>query len=422
MAKTQVCTFEDLQTYHGLNKTFVANSISSAAPDVYQVTTDSTVISEITAGVTSPKAGDVVIATNSNNVKSAYQYDAVHGWVACDGNVDADCVIMNKDITLAGEYTQVGNLTKTKNGTATFATAGKSVSAALTEIFSKRLQPGTPTNPSVNSVAFSGYNGDTKLDSYAVEAGTPISKVEASATFEDGAYTYSGTTGSTADSWQVDRVTSVPSGGTDLSATNIAQSDSYSDDAASFVIGDVAGDNVVSSLAYKFTVNYTDGDVAKDNLGDDSSPAKKITAGSANKTSSAFTPFRKYFMYVGTDCTTAIDSAFIRANGTTKSGKAADCDTITELTIPEGTKRIVLAIPVANESTKFLKDVTDVDGMGLSMAENFKYKVMSIEGANGYTGVNYNVFVCENANGISATRYTFTIAGKGDTLILPATV
>lgn len=422
MAKTQVCTYEDLQTYHGLNKSLIANSISSAAPDVYQVTTDSTVISEITTSVTNPKAGDVVIATNSNKVKSAYQYDAVHGWVACDGNVDADCVIMNSDITLAGAYTQVGNLTKDQNGTATFATAGKSVAAALTEIFSKRLQPGDVTNPSVASVSFSAYNGDTKLGGYAVEAGTAITKVEATATFEDGAYTYSDVTGSTAESWQVDRVTAVPSGGTDLSATNIAQSDSYSDDNVSYVIGDVAGDGVVSSLAYKFTANYTDGNVAKDNLGDDSSPVKKVVAGSASKSSSAFTPYRKYFVYVGTDCTTTVDSAFIRANGTTKSGKAADCATISELTIPEGTKRIVLAIPVANETTKFLKDVTDVDGMGLSMAENFTYKVMSVEGAAGYTGVNYNVFVCENTNGISATRYTFTIAAKKDSLIQPASV
>ena len=79
------------------------------------------------------------------------------------GNVDADKVILRENITLAGGYTQVGNLTKSQNGTSIFSTKGKSVMDALTEIFSKRLQPST-AQPSIGAFTLTGAG--------AVEAGT----------------------------------------------------------------------------------------------------------------------------------------------------------------------------------------------------------------------------------------------------------
>ena len=91
-----------------------------------------------------PKKGDVFVVTTtvdgSTYEQSAYFYDG-SAWAAMTGSVDADKVILRDNITLAGGYTQVGNLTKSQNGTATFQTKGKSVMDALTEIFSKRLQP-----------------------------------------------------------------------------------------------------------------------------------------------------------------------------------------------------------------------------------------------------------------------------------------
>lgn len=72
------------------------------------------------------KKGDVFVVTttvgNSTYEKSAYFYDG-KAWVAMTGSVDADKVILRDDITLAGGYTQVGNLTKSQNGTATGVTA-----------------------------------------------------------------------------------------------------------------------------------------------------------------------------------------------------------------------------------------------------------------------------------------------------------
>lgn len=63
------------------------------------------------------KKGDVFVVTttvgNSTYEKSAYFYDG-KAWVAMTGSVDADKVILRDDITLAGGYTQVGNLTKSQ--------------------------------------------------------------------------------------------------------------------------------------------------------------------------------------------------------------------------------------------------------------------------------------------------------------------
>lgn len=63
------------------------------------------------------KKGDVFVVTttvgSSTYEKSAYFYDG-KAWVAMTGNVDADKVILRENITLAGGYTQVGNLTKSQ--------------------------------------------------------------------------------------------------------------------------------------------------------------------------------------------------------------------------------------------------------------------------------------------------------------------
>ena len=91
-----------------------------------------------------PKKGDVFVVTttvdDTDFEQAAYGYNG-SAWIAMTGNVDADKVIMRDNITMAGDYTQVGNKTKTRDGTAQFSVKGKSVVDVLTEIFSKKLQP-----------------------------------------------------------------------------------------------------------------------------------------------------------------------------------------------------------------------------------------------------------------------------------------
>ncbi|MFQ7014874.1 MAG: hypothetical protein ACLRRU_11195 [Faecalibacterium sp.] len=124
-------------------------------------TSDDSVISGYFAQNTDvkPKKGDVFVVTTtvdgSTYEQSAYFYDG-SAWVAMTGSVDADKVILRENITLAGGYTQVGNLTKSQNGTSIFSTKGKSVMDALTEIFSKRLQPSITAQPSIGTFTLIG--------------------------------------------------------------------------------------------------------------------------------------------------------------------------------------------------------------------------------------------------------------------------
>ena len=73
-----------------------------------------------------PKKGDVFVVTTtvdgSTYEKSAYFYDG-SAWTAMTGSVDADKVILRDNITLAGGYTQVGNLTDSGKKPADFVAA-----------------------------------------------------------------------------------------------------------------------------------------------------------------------------------------------------------------------------------------------------------------------------------------------------------
>lgn len=157
------------------------------------------------------------------------------------------------------------------------------------------------------------------------------------------------------------------------------------------------------------TIDVANVVIPTNNLGE-SRPDAKIkgfdAAGTTTKELVAYakaTGFRNSWYYVGEDCTTAIDSVFIR----NCTGKGANTTNFGTLTIPEGTKRVMIAVP----GTHTLASVIDVDGMGLDVKENFTTtNNVAVNGANNYTAANYTVFVTENSNGMKATRYTFTIA------------
>lgn len=361
------------ETY--VNEAIANIDIPDVKPDinVYEISSDSVAIDELVAllpdGV-EIHSGDVMLVSNTLGIKSAYQYD--EQWIACDGNVDASKVIMPFDITLAGSYTQVGNLTKTSTGTGTFATKGKSVAQALQEILSKREQPKIKSNPSVSLTATSGAN----------EVGTVVTPTW-TATLNAGSYTYGPATGITASSWE------------------ISDTDGHKSSAAS---GSFTAFTVEDDTQYRITAkaNYAAGAVALDNLGDPSNPTIQIAAGNKSANGGYITGYRAWFMYVG-ESLDAIDSTFIR--GTTNMGATPVSQE--NVSIPQGTKRVMIAIPTT--STLVLDQVIDIDGMGLDIFGNFTLQSVDVEGLNGYEAKAYNVWVAENVNGIAATHYNLII-------------
>ena len=350
-------------------------------------TSDDSVISGYFAQNTDvkPKKGDVFVVTTtvdgSTYERSAYFYDG-SAWVAMTGSVDADKVILRENITLAGGYTQVGNLTKSQNGTATFSTKGKSVMDALTEIFSKRLQPSITAQPSIGTFTLTGAG--------AVEAGTKVAAAAYSgATLNAGSYQYGPATGVTATNWKVERIT-------DKATTEVANAETASlaagsdnNGGAGFVIGDAGGD-AVASLKYRVTATHSAGVTAKDNLGAASSPAVAIAAGTKTKDTAAYTPFRNTF-YGASASKPALDSAAIRALG--KTGKAYAAGTLT-INVPAGTQRVAIAcIATAKGVTKVINETA----MNADVTSTFVKSAVPVEGANGYAAKDYNVWVFEPA-------------------------
>ena len=332
------------------------------------------------------KKGDVFVVTttvgNSTYEKSAYFYDG-KAWVAMTGNVDADKVILRDNITLAGGYTQVGNLTKSQNGTSIFSTKGKSVMDALTEIFSKRLQPTITAQPSIGTFTLTGAG--------AVEAGTKVAAAAYSAaSLNAGSYQYGPATGVTATNWKVERITNAAT--TQVATASAASLTAGSDNnsGAGFIIGDAGGDNAVSSLKYRVTATHGAGVTAKDNLGAASSPVVAIAAGTKTKDTGAYTPFRNTFYGTSTG-KPALDSAAIRALG--KTGKAYAAGTLT-LNVPAGTQRVAIAcIATAKGVTKVINETA----MNADVTSTFTKSTVSVEGANGYAAKDYNVWVFEPA-------------------------
>lgn len=351
-------------------------------------TSDDSVISGYFAQNTDvkPKKGDVFVVTTtvdgSTYEQSAYFYDG-SAWVAMTGSVDADKVILRENITLAGGYTQVGNLTKSQNGTATFSTKGKSVMDALTEIFSKRLQPSITAQPSIGTFTLTGAG--------AVEAGTKVAAAAYSgATLNAGSYQYGPATGVTATSWKVERITNAAT--TQVTTADAASLTAGSDNngGAGFIIGDAGGDNAVSSLKYRVTATHGAGVTAKDNLGAASSPAVAIAAGTKTKDTAAYTPFRNVF-YGASASKPALDSAAIRALG--KTGKAYAAGTLT-INVPVGAQRVAIAcIATVKGVTKVINETA----MNADVTGTFVKSTVSVEGANGYAAKEYNVWVFEPA-------------------------
>ena len=350
-------------------------------------TSDDSVISGYFAQNTDvkPKKGDVFVVTTtvdgSTYEQSAYFYNG-SAWVAMTGSVDADKVILRENITLAGGYTQVGNLTKSQNGTATFRTKGKSVADILTEIFSKRLQPTITAQPSVTGFALNGAK--------AVEAGTQVAAASyGTAELNPGSYKYGPDTAVVASGWKVERIT-------DKATTEVANAETASlaagsdnNGGAGFVIGDAGGD-AVASLKYKATATHGAGVTAKDNLGSDSNPAVAIAAGTKSKETAAYTPFRNYF-YGATAEKPTLNSDYIRS--LTKSGKAYAAGTLT-INVPVGAQRVAIAcIATAKGVTKVINETA----MNADVTSTFVKSTVPVEGANGYSAKTYNVWIFEPA-------------------------
>ena len=328
-------------------------------------------------GTSIPKNGDIcVVKTLLATGKYSYSgyFYAADSWHALDGNVDASKVIMEDDIITAGSYTQVGNIIKGQTSTGSIPAAGKSVKDVFQAIFTKELNP-SKTDPSVN-ITFSQAG--------AKEVGTSVTP-SYTATLNAGSYTYGPATGIIATEWAI----------TDTEGnTASAASGSF----PAIVVGD--------DTNYKITAQATHGAgaIPVTNLGNEY-PSVQIAAGTKSKVSGAITGFRSYF-YGSKTTPITLNSANIRA--LTNSHKAVGASQTFSMSIIEGAKQVIIAFPTSTGKT--LSKVLDVGAFGTDIVGSFNKTTVSVEGANEYTAVNYDVYVYAPDAALGANTYTVTIA------------
>lgn len=321
---------------------------------------------------TEPEQGDIGIvsediAGGAEKQLTAYVYNGTE-WKALDGNYNADNVYFDKDLTITAN---IGVQTIDTSGSKTLSTKGKNVQQVFDMIVAQEKNPSI-TQPSA-SISLSGAG--------AKEVGTEFTP-SFNASLKPGSYQYGPATG--------------------VVATTYAISDTNSNSAET-ASGSFEKFTVTDNTNYKVnvTISYGDGAIPVTNLGNEYA-AGQIRGGNKTASSSTVTGYRSWFNYVGTNVE-SVDGTWIRTNCTNKnaSGYASF-----SLSIPAGTKRVVVAIPASKNQT--LKSVIDVDGMGLDVKGNFVQSTAQVEGLNAYAAAEYDVWVFTNTNGVSKTTYNFT--------------
>lgn len=365
-------TWKDLKIA-GADQEAIQALIDKAEDKVYvRLVENNETDTEMLATIANPAQGDMAIveravATNANS-HTAYVYDG-ENWCAMDGNYNAENVYFSDDLT----YTAAIGVLPKPSGSAKLAAKGKNIKQVLASVLAKEENP-SKTNPAVSFSSQGGFG--------TCEIGTKRN-LSYTASLSAGSYTYGPATGITAQSWSV-RCTGVD--GVKTSATGVFE-------------------NVVAEATPKTitaTATYNEGAVPKTNLGNDH-PAGKIAAGSASKTSDKFIGVR--YMFWGPVTTNIeLNSANIRALA---HKKAVDTGTLDTFGAVAGAKKVIVAVPADRKISKVLMpSALNADVTGLFVKQS---TTVSVEGANGYAGAAYNVYVYQPASIDAGETYSVTI-------------
>jgi len=159
---------------------------------------------------------------------------------------------------------------------------------------------------------------------------------------------------------------------------------------------------ITDSVTFTATVEYGQGAVKKDNLGNDDATGR-IIAGSINSNTVTYHGRRAMFWGYSTSDITVATSADIRSLG--NSALNPINGTSKAITTPSNTKCIVVAYPAT------LEDVAQImqKGTNLDVKGSFVKTLVDVQGADGYTAVSYKVYKYTAVAGLNADTFTVTI-------------
>lgn len=285
--------------------------------------------------------------------------------------VDAEKVVFADDAEAFLTTTAIGNI-KLTNGQAMIPVAGKNLRQVWETIFVKEKNPAT-TQPSV-TITFD--------QAKAYEVGTKVTPAY-SATLKAGSYTYGPSTGVKATAWEV----------TDTEENKL--------DTAS---GSFPELTVTDNTSYKITAKATHGDgaIPLTNTGNQYADGQ-IKAGTKSATSGAITGYRNSFYGTLTE-KAELTSGIIRGLAG-KSEAALLNGSSFDVPVPVGALRVVIAYPA---TLRDISSIKDVNGMNAEISSSFTPQTVQVEGANGFTAIDYKVYILDFANA-NDTANTFTV-------------
>lgn len=308
------------------------------------------------AEITNPVKGDIAIVKEALE-GGKYQYTAyVRGetnWEAMDGNYDAENVYFQKDLTITAN---IGVQTIPSSGSKTLSTTGKNIKQVFDMIVAEEKNPST-TQP---SATLNSSNIGAK------EVGTNIA-IAYSFSTNPGSYTYGPATGVAFSDYEATFNGETLTGASGK-FTSIQVTDS-------------------TSLSISGKCSSSEGAIPLTNLGNPYE-AGKIAAKSYTPTRGTLTGFRGWFYgyYNGTQAIAdpaAITSAQLRAFGTKQSFPTSMNTTQMQQMFFAAPKGRVSSVSISNA----------VNGAPLTVTKG----TCSVEGANGYDAVEYDLFYVANA-------------------------
>ena len=296
-------------------------------------------------------SGDIAVVKNTfatgKTQYTAYVYDeATSAWKAMDGNYSADNVYVSEDLTLAGNFSTVGNYNKGDT-----IAAGTSLQSILSSMLQQELYPTANDKPNA-SISASGGSG---------EVGSSYTLPTATLTIDDvGSYEYG------------DKATGITFAIGDVTLSQ--GSNSKSNDAVmskgstlKLQATDTATLYTDSSKSYTFkgTASYPAGKVPVTNLGNPYEAAK-IPAGSVSITDKTVTFSGYRYAFAGGTTAATIDSVVARSMNAKKSSKTSmDSESeALEFTAAAGATKVFFTYPATWTGTPYF------EMFGLAWGEN----------------------------------------------------
>lgn len=361
--------------YSGVDEDTIKGIINNNRSDFTEVVpnegeTDAQALARV---ITNPKKGDmaVVVRTFVEGKESytAYIHDGT-GFKAMDGNYSAENVYFDKDLKLTEAF---GRYKPDASGSVEVPSTGKSVYSLIDDAFSQSKNP-TTTQPSA-SVSITANSG-------TFEIGTK-KNLTYSASLNTGAYSYGPTpTGVSATTY-----TATCDGKTLTGATGTFE-------------------NIVADGTKKISISiaHSAGSIPKTNKGANYE-AGQIKSGTKIATSSqALVGVRYMFWGPMADASAELNSANIRALAHKEESKAK---TLNVFGPGDKAVKVVVAVPAGRKITKVL--LTSSMNADITSAFAKQTSTVSVEGAQGYAGTAYDVYVYQPASIDKGERYAITI-------------